>query len=746
MKRRYFAVLLVLVSLLHILSGCGLFTGPTSESEPIDEAGQQSITRAEWIMLLGQEMGMEDYQSETPYYRDVPSSSDAYPYIQSCREWGVLSDSKDGQFYPDDVATPDFIASTAALATGIVPDESLDDPGAIEDFAQQRGLVPPAGNSVSITNALQVAETTRNVYLSNRHTDTLNIDWADGVIDLTSSSQISVQDSLVTVPTDQAEALTVGSVFVAPSSSGDVALKVTGITVQNGITVLQTEEPDLGEVFDELAIYECATPDVGSIQLAEGISMGPAANGLTSSRIEGVYANRLVATPDDGVTAYQTEGFSTTLSVNFTSGKVSVTPEWNDIKATVDRLVPSFPVDTVIGASPQRDLSALFEKSSYIASVPITKDGLVQIDKNGWERHLEVKNKFEAGYDITGSITIENLYVNTGFEFKKVFGIPTGIKHVSVAVNYDISTNLTLSGSLSNELSIGTIPIPIAGGIATVEVELILYLDVSGELMVRADLSNNVKYEYNNGNIKKTNGISNSSVTSEFAVEAETGPKLQITFDVLKIKIIDVSVSAGVNLSISAYETIDYTTNKVDSKEIKTWTMSVGLEGKVCAPIVKLSVGYSNKTLANKLNIKGQWTLISKEKSPFVWKPELLNKEVPIWTYSETTEVSESDDENANEESSFTFGAFVLVLSGSSQTVDVQALNGNAIPKLVWASEDTSVATVNNAGVVTPVSTGVTTVTATNQDNQNEVVKCTIIVQEIGESNWEFLPADMAVA
>ena len=46
--------------------------------------------------------------------------------------------------------------------------------------------------------------------------------------------------------------------------------------------------------------------------------------------------------------------------------------------------------------------------------------------------------------------------------------------------------------------------------------------------------------------------------------------------------------------------------------------------------------------------------------------------------------------------------------------------------------------------MVSPVSTGYTTVTVSLVSDPSVYVKCAVYVEEIGESNWEFLPSDLS--
>ncbi len=739
MKKRILAAILVATTLLQLvaLSGC-------KKATDSDDHAQQTMTRGEWIALLGQTLGMSDYHGDTAYYQDVNPDSEIYPYVQSCYEWGVLSG--DGQFNANDAATPEFVAYTAALATGTVPDDLLGNDDAIEKFAQEHGLFPDGKKDVSVEAGLAIAESAQRVYMDDHHENVVDITWTDGVVDLSESLSVSADGTQLTMPTAQADSLAVGSVVIVTSEDGLlVAKKVTSLRTEDGQTILQTEEPDLGDVFDEVTLYDSSAPDLSLAKLENGVTIGPVANPLNVATVkDGVYIDDLVKRGVNQTSPVETKGVGFSLGVNFTDGKISGGLGLGDIDAEVK--YPTFPVDKVADGSQEEKLGQIFKKSAKSAPEPITYDDLILIDDAGYECKVQAKGEIEGGYEITGSIDIDNLYIETGFEFKKIFGIPTGIKRVVIEANGSFSTNLTLKGKLSGEVAVATLPIFVAN-VGLVEVKLILYMDISGELQVKAEVESNVKFEYSNGNIKKTKQT-DQSISGEAAIEAEVGPKVNVGLTLIGLKIIDIEASFGINFEFEATEKISRTTNIVDTANAKektsTWIYSIALESHLRLPIIKLKVGYDPKSLANKLDIKFSWDIVSKENAPVDWKPPLLNCEIAIWTYTETETLEGEDAEQEN--SRFDLSQYTLILTGEPQQLELEMLEGKKTPKIIWTSEDPSIATVNDSGLVTPVSTGVTVVTASNKDNPDESVKCTIIVQEIGESNWEFLPADMAVS
>jgi uncharacterized protein YjdB len=72
----------------------------------------------------------------------------------------------------------------------------------------------------------------------------------------------------------------------------------------------------------------------------------------------------------------------------------------------------------------------------------------------------------------------------------------------------------------------------------------------------------------------------------------------------------------------------------------------------------------------------------------------------------------------------------------------VEAANKNVI----WTSSNTSVATVSAEGIVTGLTVGTTTITATSEDDNTKVATCAITVEPITEKTWWGGPLALTIA
>ena len=106
--RRTVSVIMASIMMLASLSGCG------KKSTATDSDTDKYITRGAWVEAIGTIWGMDEYNEKVPYFTDVPSNSEIFPYVQSCYEWNVIStDTK--EFKKDDVATLGFAVSSATM-------------------------------------------------------------------------------------------------------------------------------------------------------------------------------------------------------------------------------------------------------------------------------------------------------------------------------------------------------------------------------------------------------------------------------------------------------------------------------------------------------------------------------------------------------------------------------------------------------------------------------------------------------
>lgn len=116
MKKRYLLLIIALLT-ISVIAGCGK---KTKGSEPQGRAAltsSESLSRAEYIGLLGDTFGYELYVAEKDLHSDVKEDNPYYKYIQACTEWDVID--SDAAFEPDEGATIEFALDSAVRAIGL---------------------------------------------------------------------------------------------------------------------------------------------------------------------------------------------------------------------------------------------------------------------------------------------------------------------------------------------------------------------------------------------------------------------------------------------------------------------------------------------------------------------------------------------------------------------------------------------------------------------------------------------------
>ena len=117
MKKIWQIILLTLFACGMGLVVFGCSDKETEETTVQEQSDNDSLTRAEFIKLLGYEFGYDCPVQEDVIFSDVSESHEYYPEIQACAE-SLVVDQED-KFRPDDEATIEFALNSAVKAVGI---------------------------------------------------------------------------------------------------------------------------------------------------------------------------------------------------------------------------------------------------------------------------------------------------------------------------------------------------------------------------------------------------------------------------------------------------------------------------------------------------------------------------------------------------------------------------------------------------------------------------------------------------
>ena len=749
MKKRLIALVLASCMLAGLLTGCAA-AGDAQQNPPpasSDDMPQNEtpVTRGEWIQMLASAFALVDPQSDVPYYTDVSAADECFAFVQASVEWGVLRTNED-VFSPQEPVLRRDVAQTAAAAagfgvsvdeaTGAVVSEADED--SLVAFAQEHGIIQAGldlDGTVTRSECLAAVEAARTAYVTvTPSEERMEVVPSSSLVDLTSlgnrlmidgqrlriTSGASVRENAdgslsALVELDGATVeLSAGSVAVTAATSSDpsgVAYKISSVQTDGEEVILDTVAPELGDLYDELHVSTTVSADPDDIIWADGVS----------------------ATPMDGHPG------------EYQIVLLSSTPQAAPVSALLDR---SFSFGN--GAQKtwtSQNSSALgtsasaqaFENSNFVyTDTPSIEDFGGSTDS--WTKQLAVQNKFSSGYNISGNITISSIDVSPQIEFNKFWGIPYGIKTASVSVTSNITSSLTLTGNLSNELLIGTVPIPVGPTGLTVSVDLYLYVNASGNLAVRASLTPSAKVEYAAGGFKQSASCT-AETHADMAIDINFGADLQVALRALGMTIVDAGVETGAAVTAQAYVDGSCTVSQ-ENETVKTvYQQSMNLQADLYYPIITVSVSGLGKSK--------DWNIISQENAQHV---EMMREEWVFWeetVLTENDEVVSSEVEEGDEALAGAADAEKLDLAVYMITLTDEAARQLTVTQgsgdVMWSSDAPVVASVDSNGVVTPLANGTAVITATLADDPDVYVKCVVYVQMQEEHNWEFLPAGMSI-
>lgn len=784
--KRIISVLLalsILFGLVGCLSGCS--------------GDNALLSRAEWIELLSAEFGLDQYMDTEQAFTDVDSESAIFANVQSCAEWGILDNSVSKEFKPQENARASFAIETAVAAAGVDLNGR-----SVEEFARAEGIVSEAyldyNGNLTAGKANDIIDWAKSLYINREQEPVENVVLQESVKDITNAaSAVQLSETAYAVSGVDFDAVKKDDVIILPPSEeypSGLARKVVSVTQNaDGSVTYETVEPALEEVCSDLEIATTIVPEKEDIILAEGVSWG-----ISNTAMDGLDGAKVVplinTSSDSKVVETASRGLDFTLSVNFTKGKLSLSENWaNLFQTTVDDtgllkgskefnslfgMGEKVTVGGEMGFSAQSGLDdtsklgELFNKTSIIpdknlfgkdpydntAAIEAYKAGEMSLDelkkeldltKDQHEKEVaSMTNKFKGSYEITGSLSIKNLYVEPEIKLEKFLGVPTGIEKLGVEVNYEVESTLKIKGKITEELVVCSCPVAVGATGVTINVQLILFADFNGELGVKATIANNTKMEYSGGKFKRT-AAKSSSLSADLSAQIDFGPGFKIDILFLGLNIIDTKVTAAVRLKFNAGVSLK-TSYSVDEEAItinRCTDYTLKFSGYV--PIVTLSIGQSN-SFANKLKLSFSWEIIGEkgalkfdigEENATLWKEELVIKlREEEEKQEETADEITGEDENIFDPSDYLQLEVYYIRLDENEQENVKIKNlpdGYTEGDLIWTTEKPEIATISG-GVVTGIGYGSTIAAVKTADG---MYVCYIAIN-VGSEVVEFTPLE----
>lgn len=696
MSKRIVVVGFVLTLIFNLC----LFVGCSKNSAKSENENKDSyVVRGQWVTMLAETFNLDTYQETTPYYTDIDSNSELFPYVQSSKEWDVLSIYQGETFDAETPVTRREVASTAAIAAGFRAEESSFDPKGqfIEEpsvnYAMKHNIVENKELSDRMTSeeCEAVLENAKNIYLNGDGEEKISVKYNENIVDLkkvrpnfidvdeTEHTVTFLNDVLASVVQDDTGTMIAsiqtmdktvdvreGDVFITLPIQGQragIAYKILSMEENDRGVTFQVKTPTLGDLYDELVYHTTISLDESHITWADGVTVSPVSsndllqNGqanefhieLLSNRSEEYYSNNQAVEIDD-LTYYK--------NWNIKMGNEAVKATEKD---KIEQDILAF--------------SSALEKLDFsnfkIDHKPSVSDFIKPTES--WTKSLPKEEKYAKGYKIEGNLSL-NLKVTPDIEYNKLLFLDYP-ESASLTVESSIGTDLSIEGSLSEEYTIATICIPTAIEGLTIDGTLSLCMDLNGSVQAKLEFQNKNRVDWKAPiDFRRAEDSRNFHKEVQALVDLSIGPNVSLDLRAFSINIIGTDLNVSGNVSATGTLEGKCTERIEGGTTTKNYTESIRLQSDIYLPIISLTARGPD-FLADNFDIKKEWEIIGKDKAAHF---TLSNYTHPLW---EATVILNSSGEIIEEEESTSFSKALT----SFQNGDFSSIAGTYTANMEYA-------------------------------------------------------------
>lgn len=727
-------IIIILAVTLAIFLGIGtlfLIKGTQGKNN------EDSLSRAQWIMSLGKYYGMNEYTGEENAFNDINKTDEAYPYIQSCNEWGVLQFESD-EFHPNKPASYQFIVETAILAAGIEFEpaaelETAADSSKLLTYALKNGLINSIDKkelkkAATIEACNQVLQWSLDTYKNKEFVEYENIVMQDTLLDISeiTPDEFSIDENIVYLDESYAEIIEEGKTFILPGDKLNpfgFAYKAVSVSEKNGKLEIVTTEPEIGDIYQELEFGKTITPTKENILLEEGVTFSEGSSGA----FWGPADNVITTTFGNGLDKPEAEKLGSNFSkeIRLSLDLLNGTP-----KLSTKSTAGSLNLNESLEQKKSNDVGKLLDEKGQILFDD--ESGLKAFEEKGneWKEVAPPEAKYTGGIKINGDIVI-SMSMDVDVKTKKFLGVPYGIDSFVINTHADYSKELSVVGYLKSEIKLFTASVPLAFGI-NVQVDVFLYMDINGELKLKTTIDNGVKLEYSRGRFKKISTQEQSS-SCEMKLTVDAGGKIRIIVKLFSLELIDADMKAGVLYEYTLATKGKTTESKVGKEKTITREILIESQMYLYAPIVKVSIGQKSGTLAYKFNIRLSCSLFDKpgkNASYDAWERKIFGDEWSVWKMTETI----NDDEVSGAYCNLSLDKFAFFIKeGENVTLSFTSLPSNYTESDLICTSNNGIVSVNGLSI-TGLQEGASVITVATPDGKFSV-SCSVIVSKKDNSD-----------
>lgn len=549
MKRLLSTILALLIACSSIVSLAGC--GATKEN--------QAMTMGQWLTLIADAFGMQNYIQEEPYFAKVDKKDPCFSVFQTSAEWEILVPSEtitsETPVKWNDVYVT-LVNAGAFLDVEAPEKEKVE--YAVENFSDTAKKY--WGNRyVSMSEAIPLLDAAQQLWAGKEFTEKIEkADFGEEVKNNITDEdfEYSQQDNnTITMPLSQFEGMQIGDVYTLPANENSDAsinriasYEVIGDQVKIVNDSNFTEE-EVAEYIQEVKIQETSEVDFSKMAGLYDEFGNPIAYTVVDEEVGAEGTSAEFTTPE--VNALGTSsGNQTANGIGFfDNAKGTLKFKLGEYSVSISTKSNNFSVKLEKELSKTSNRYRSEKTNAFVSTsfdnMKLTKD----IDYSWGKLHsatvkLDYKTKIEGGIEISRE---QEIGKPSEFGQKTVTELKTVINQYKDALA-NINTDVRNS-KCNDDIYICRIPI-LEGGFISLDFIVKGKVEASGELKIVVEVQGAQGIEYKNGNFRyiKSDGVDVDFI-ADAKIEITVGPGLAIQL-FKKIALIELMIDIGVGASV----------------------------------------------------------------------------------------------------------------------------------------------------------------------------------------------------